>query len=198
MRVTLLFSFLLAISVCQSQDRSTLLQEQASFEEHWLKTYQNLRGSLDERAKLRAMPSLPFFPFDSLFRVTAKLDTTQKSDYFQLQTSQQKPVLYRTYGHLSFTLAGKKYRMPIYQSRASVMSGASELFFPFTDLTNGKDTYEGGRYIEMPIPASDTFILDFNKSFNPYCVYSHQYSCELVPKENHFDMEIRAGIRVKE
>jgi uncharacterized protein len=174
-----------------------MLKEQALFEEHWLQKYHSIKGSLDELAKLRAIHSLPYFKFDSLFRVVAKLDTVQRSNYFQLQTSQHRAVWYRTYGQLNFTLAGKDYRMPVYQSKASVINGESELFFPFTDLTNGNDTYEGGRYIEMQVPASDTFILDFNKSFNPYCVYSHVYSCELVPKENHFDIEIRAGIKIK-
>jgi uncharacterized protein len=163
-----------------------------------LQKYHSLQGSLDELTKLKAIHALPFFPLDSLFRVVAKLDATQQGNYFQLQTSQQRPVWYRTYGYLSFTLAGKNYQMPIYQSRSSIMSGESDLFFPFTDLTNGNGTYEGGRYIEMPIPPSDTFILDFNKSFNPYCVYSHMYSCELVPKENHFDIEIMAGIKIQD
>lgn len=173
-----------------------LLKEQALFEEHWLKKYQSLKGSREELANLSAIYSLPYFKFDSLFRVVAKLDTVQRSNYFQLQTSQHRPVWYRTYGHLTFTLAEKEYRMPVYQSKASVMSGESGLFFPFTDLTNGNETYGGGRYIEMPIPASSIFILDFNKSFNPYCVYSHLYSCELVPKENRIDIEIRAGIKI--
>jgi len=197
MRSILIFSFLLSIHVCQSQDHPTLLREQASFQEHWLQRYHSLKGSLDEQAKLKAIDSLPFFPFDSLFRVVAKLEATQ-GNYFQLQTTQQRPVWYRTYGHLSFTLAGTKYRMPIYQSKSSVMSGESELFFPFTDLTNGSGTYEGGRYIEIPIPTGNTFILDFNKSFNPYCVYSKMYSCELVPTENHFDIKIVAGIKIKD
>ena len=197
MRAILLFSFLLSVTPGQSQDYRTLLAGQASFEAGWLQKYHRLKGSLDEVTKLRAMQTLPYFAFDTLFRVVARLDTVSQSDYFQLQTSQHRAVWYRTYGQLNFTLAGKKYRMPVYQSRASVMSGESELFFPFTDLTNGTDTYGGGRYIEMPIPAGDTFVLDFNKSFNPYCVYSHGYSCELVPEENHFDVAIRAGIKVK-
>lgn len=195
MRVLISFSVLLVVNVCLAQEQAALLKEQAAFESHWLKIYRGLSGSLNEMAKLKAMPALPFFAFDSSFRVLAKLDTTKVSDYFHMQTTQRRPVLYRTYGILSFTLAGKNYQMPIYQSQQSVLGGASELFFPFMDRTNGRDTYAGGRYIEMPIPSGTLFILDFNKSFNPYCVYSSRYSCELVPDENRFDMEIRAGIK---
>lgn len=196
MRIVLSLSLLFVVQISVAQGHRALLKEQAAFEEHWLKTYQGLNGSRDEKAKLKAMSSLPFFAFDSTFRVTATLDT-KLSDYFPIETTQHRPALYRIYGVVAFTLEGKAYRMPIYQSKLSVMQGASELFFPFSDLTNGHGTYDGGRYIEIPIPTSKTFILDFNKSFNPYCVYSHQYSCELVPQENFFDIEIKAGIRVE-
>jgi uncharacterized protein len=195
MRYILFLSFLFVSNICHSQNHAALLKEQALFERQWLDKYRRLNASPDEQENLKTIRALPFFPFDSLFRVVATLDTA-RSNYFQLQTTQQRPVWYRTYGYLSFTLAGKSYRMPVYQSKFSVMQGESELFFPFTDLTNGHGTYVGGRYIEMPIPADKTFILDFNKSFNPFCVYSHRYSCELVPEENHVDIEIKAGIKL--
>ena len=46
------------------------------------------------------------------------------------------------------------------------------LFIPFTDLTNGDETYEVGRYIEFRIPESANVIVDFNQCYNPYCSYS--------------------------
>ena len=69
------------------------------------------------------------------------------------------------------------------------------LFLPFLDLTNGKTTYSGGRYIDLRIPEGDTIIIDFNKAFNPYCAYSHHYSCPVVPSENYLDFEVRAGVK---
>lgn len=194
MRLLFLLLFFLFAKVSYAQRHTALLKQQAAFEASWLKKYQTLNGAMEELQKLKGIQALPFFPFDSLFRVVATLDTA-RSKYFQLQTTQHRPVWYRIYGYLSFTLGGNNYRMPIYQSKYSVMQGVSELFFPFTDLTNGHTTYEGGRYIEMPIPKGNTIILDFNKSFNPYCVYSKKYSCELVPEENSFTIEINAGIK---
>jgi uncharacterized protein (DUF1684 family) len=70
------------------------------------------------------------------------------------------------------------------------------LFIPFRDLTSGKESYGGGRYIDTEIPAGETLILDFNRAYNPYCAYSHRYSCPIPPEENTLKVEIRAGEKV--
>ena len=70
------------------------------------------------------------------------------------------------------------------------------LFLPFTDNTNGVETYGGGRYIDLKIPAGNTINIDFNKAYNPYCAYSDKYSCPIPPPENHLDIEIKAGIKL--
>ena len=69
------------------------------------------------------------------------------------------------------------------------------LFIPFKDLTNGKESYGGGRYIDLRMRQldKDKVILDFNKSYNPYCAFSEEYSCPIPPKENHLTIAIEAG-----
>ena len=69
------------------------------------------------------------------------------------------------------------------------------LFVPFTDLTNGKGSYSGGRYIDTRIPPGKKIVLDFNKAYNPYCAYNGKYSCPIPPEENHLEVEIRAGVK---
>jgi len=69
------------------------------------------------------------------------------------------------------------------------------LFLPFTDLTNGEQTYMGGRYLDLSIPEGDTIVLDFNRAYNPYCVYNKKYSCPLVPPVNALNTKISAGIK---
>ncbi len=69
------------------------------------------------------------------------------------------------------------------------------LFLPFTDLTNGNGTYGGGRYIDLEIPKGDTMVIDFNKSYNPYCAYNGKYSCPIPPKENDLNIAIKAGVK---
>ncbi|MCK4613215.1 MAG: DUF1684 domain-containing protein, partial [Thermoplasmata archaeon] len=37
------------------------------------------------------------------------------------------------------------------------------------------------------------WILDFNKAYNPWCVYSEVYAYSFVPPENWLKVSIRAG-----
>ena len=69
------------------------------------------------------------------------------------------------------------------------------LFIPFADATTSNETYEGGRYIDLNISdiKDGIIIIDFNKAYNPYCAYDHDYSCPLPPKENHITIAVRAG-----
>ena len=67
------------------------------------------------------------------------------------------------------------------------------LFLPFSDLTCGKESYIGGRYVDMKIQKGKTWTIDFNKAYNPYCAYNYEYSCPIVPLENDLNIEILAG-----
>jgi len=39
------------------------------------------------------------------------------------------------------------------------------------------------------------WVIDFNKAYNPYCAYSDNYSCPVVPLANHLTVAIEAGIK---
>ena len=71
----------------------------------------------------------------------------------------------------------------------------SYLCLPFLDETNGSETYGGGRYIDLNIPEGDSLELDFNRAYNPYCVYNKKYSCPLVPRQNYLKTKVRAGVK---
>src|SRR5258708_11716126 len=105
--------------------------------------------------------------------------------------------LERIFGILTFSIEGKEFSLPVYQSQSLMQKKEYKdyLFLPFTDLTNGNETYDGGRYIDLRIPAGDQIVIDFNKAYNPYCAYSHGYSCPIVPSKNHLETEILAGVR---
>jgi uncharacterized protein (DUF1684 family) len=71
----------------------------------------------------------------------------------------------------------------------------SLVFIPFHDETNGTSTYGGGRYMDIPKRELDQpgFRLDFNKAYNPWCVFASGYSCPIPPTENHVSWPISAG-----
>ncbi|MEJ2163128.1 MAG: DUF1684 domain-containing protein [Robiginitalea sp.] len=140
---------------------------------------------------------LEFFPPDTVYRVWAQLERTPEALPFDMPTNTLEFTKERVYGRLYFELEGSRYRLEVYQSPELTTEEGFEnyLFLPFTDLTNGKTSYEGGRYIDLRIPDSDSILLDFNKAYNPYCAYNPSYSCPVVPEVNHLDTEIRAGVK---
>jgi uncharacterized protein len=95
---------------------------------------------------------------------------------------------YIRYGKFHFKLNFKEYTLEIYKSILSDM-----LFIPFKDETNGKGTYEGGRYIDAEILPDYKMILDFNMAYSPSCDYNEKFVCVLPPRENMLGIDIRAG-----
>jgi uncharacterized protein len=92
-------------------------------------------------------------------------------------------------GLVSFSLKGKALTLePILESPQ-----ARELFFIFKDTTNGKETYEGGRFLYADLPRGKHVILNFNRAHNPYCAYSPYSTCPLPPPQNWLKLPVPAG-----
>ncbi len=117
---------------------------------------------------------------------TVIVETTQSDDYRKMK---KVGVLRFTIGADSCVLAG-------YVDKKTLEDMPSEavLSVYFKDATNGTETYESGRYLELPYKAgAATYTLDFNRAFNPFCIYNRLYSCPLVPPENRLRVRIEAG-----
>ena len=70
----------------------------------------------------------------------------------------------------------------------------SDLFFVFADATSGTETYGGGRFMYMPRPDADgRMALDFNRAYNPPCVFTPYATCPLPPPENRLPFRVEAG-----
>ena len=146
---------------------------------------------------LKVFKGLDFFPFDSTYVLKATLKRTPESKWFNMKTTTDMLSKERVYGVLSFQLGGKSYKLNVYQGEETMQKEGFEdyLFLPFLDKTNGNSTYGGGRYIDLRIPTSDSIEVDFNKAYNPYCVYNEKYSCPIVPRVNYLDIEVKAGVK---
>ena len=138
--------------------------------------------------------SLNYFAPNPEFNIQAKF-VKELGTPFDMTTSSGKSKKFRVYGNLLFRIDSIDYVLPIYQNLKLMTNPLYRdyIFIPFTDLTNGEETYGGGRYIEAKIPASDTFNLDFNYCFNPYCHYTIGYNCPIPPKKNFLNLRIEAG-----
>jgi len=139
----------------------------------------------------------PFFPIDLRYRVNATFVKNENPEPFDLPTSSGKSKSYQEYGKATFSLGGKSYTLTIYQSLdlMKMEKYKDYLFLPFRDETNQKETYGGGKYMDLKIPEGNTMVLDFNQSYQPFCAYNaYDYNCPIVPEENKLPVEIRAGV----
>lgn len=145
-----------------------------------------------DRKKFRG---LNYYPIDLAYRVKAKFVKTENPTFFKMKTTTSRLPDYSKYGEVYFTLKGQDFKLEVYQSPDIMKKVGYEdyLFIPFTDETNGKETYDVGRYLELRIPASEDIILDFNLCYNPYCSYSPNFSCPIPPEANYLPVELTAG-----
>jgi len=152
------------------------------------------RFSEEERAHF-AEKGLQYFDPDPAYRVKARFSVDTTTPVFPFPTNTERTPNYRIYGYFDFTIHDTLCKLTAYQNMDFKNSPDYDntLFVPFMDNTNGVYTYGGGRYMDIPIPESDTVILDFNEAYNPYCAYSSQWSCPLVPFENDLNVIIPAG-----
>jgi uncharacterized protein (DUF1684 family) len=68
------------------------------------------------------------------------------------------------------------------------------IFLVFGDLTNGTESYGGGRFVYADLPDSTGRVtVDFNKAYNPPCVFTPFATCPLPPQQNFLAVEITAG-----
>lgn len=179
-------------------DSLSAIKEITAFQRKLNEEYKNREESPLDAVDFAAFDGHDFFPVDLRYRVNAKLTVTEGTPFFAMKTTTSRLSTERIYGYVNFTLAGKDFRLPVYQSKDLMQTDeyADYLFFPFTDETNGKETYGGGRYIDLRIPKEgDNFVIDFNMAYNPYCAYSSRFSCPLVPAENQLDIGVPVGIR---
>jgi uncharacterized protein (DUF1684 family) len=139
---------------------------------------------------------LNFYAINPDFRILAQFKE-KSSKVFKMETTTDRAPEYRKYGELTFKLQGKNFKLNLYQNIKLIERAGYEdyLFLPFTDPTNGKESYGGGRYIDFRIPKDKEVVLDFNKAYNPYCAYNGKYSCPIPPPENDISIGIEAGVK---
>jgi len=156
---------------------------------------QDRKESPLEKNDRKHFTGLNYYPIDLAYRVKVKFVKTENPVLFKMKTTTSRLPEYSKYGEVYFRLQDVDYKLEVYQSPDITKQAGYQdyLFIPFTDETNGKETYDVGRYIDFRIPTSDDPILDFNQCYNPYCSYSPNYSCPVPPEVNYLPVEIKAG-----
>jgi uncharacterized protein (DUF1684 family) len=138
-----------------------------------------------------AFPDLPYFPINREYRVPASLTVARAEDILEMQTSTGQRRKMQRIGTLEFTLKGQALKLTAFAEAAD--TGLRRLFVPFHDLTNGSDTYPGGRYLDLDRTPTGVYDLDFNRAYHPFCVFNATYDCPVPPRENRLTIPVRAG-----
>lgn len=172
-----------------------------AFREELNKSYLDPKTSIlseAQRMKLKMLKGHPFFPYDADYSLEADFEVFENPEVLTMPTAAGTEKTFNIYAQLSFEIKGEKRQLFVYQNHQSMNNPlyADYLFLPFRDATSGKETYGGGRYLEMRIPpeGSKTVSLDFNKAYQPYCAYTTGYFCPIPPAENTLDIPIKAGV----
>ena len=199
MNKTLLLLSIFLVFACDSKDKRPLTGK-TEYQRKLNSQYKDASKSPLKKKDLKRFNGLDFYLVDSSYIVIAKLERTPNERSFKLPRTGGDQANYVQYGILSFSLQGQEFKLPLYRSLEEMRDPRYKdyLFLPFTDNTSGEGSYGGGRYMdvfESKILANNTVVLNFNNTYNPYCAYNEKYTCPIVPRKNHLDIAIKAGIK---
>ena len=131
-----------------------------------------------------------FFPLDMTYRVTATFVPPDGKRTLEVPNVLGDVTPTPVAGDVRFHLDGHDLTLT-----ASGGDPEHGLSFVFRDLTSGKDTYPGGRFLSTDPVKDGHVILDFNRAYSPPCAVTAYATCPLAPKENRLQVRIPAGER---
>ena len=145
----------------------------------------------------RDFKNLVYYDPNVAYKVTAKLEDLPKQDTLLMPLTNGSYEPYLRYAIANFELEGQPQRLTLYKKLAK--EEKDQWFVPFTDKTNGFETYGGGRYLDIPYKEdAKTVVLDFNRAYTPFCAFNPEYVCPVPPKDNRLTIAIPAGEKTYE
>lgn len=139
-----------------------------------------------QHPRLSKLDKIDSFPMDTQWRIEAVLERFKQPRKVTIPNVLGMESQEEIQGALVFKINGKEYRL--------LPLGNKFLFVIFGDETNGTETYGGGRFLSVAEPDQQgRTIIDFNKAYNPPCVFSEYATCPLPPQENQLEVRVTAG-----
>lgn len=138
----------------------------------------------------RYFAGIAHWPVDPAWRLDARLERTPGRmigvpDVLGTIEDMESP------GDVVVDIGGRSHRL---QALPGGPSG--ELWLVFGDATNGDETYGGGRFVYTAPPDGERLVVDFNRAYNPPCVFSPFATCPLPWPENRLPIRVEAGEQV--
>lgn len=127
-----------------------------------------------------------YFPIDSSRRVEARFEPHAEGHTIEIANVLGQVEQSPNPGALVFELDGQTRRL-------EAVAEGDQLFIIFGDRTNGKTSYGAGRFIYARWPENGVTTLDFNRAYNPPCVFTEYSTCPLPPQSNRLPVAIEVG-----
>jgi hypothetical protein len=141
----------------------------------------------DERTERREFTGIERFPVDPAWRIAARFDPYREPKAIKIPNILGTEFDDFAPGVLRFEVAGQVVTLE------PTGDPAEGFFVVFGDTTNGKETYGGGRFLTVEPPEDGVAILDFNRAYDPPCVFTPYATCPLPPRQNKLPVAIEAG-----
>jgi uncharacterized protein len=142
----------------------------------------------DSRAR-RAFRGLDYFPIDPSWVFAARFEPYLPARRLPIVNVLGDEIQMLAPGAIVFARDGREWRLDALLES----EGGDHLFVMFADGTSGRETYGGGRFLQVPLPTGAAVRIDFNQAYNPPCAFTGFATCPLPPPQNRLALAVRAG-----
>ena len=141
-----------------------------------------------EGSPLHDPAGITFFEPDEKWVFEAVFTPVEKDRQFKVQMTDSTFESSRLAGYAAVQIGSATFNLLVFDE-------GNQFLLPFRDETNGRETYGGGRYIniEKAQLVGRKLTIDFNNSRNFYCAYDGKYVCPVPPYENVLPVAVNAG-----
>jgi len=130
---------------------------------------------------------LEYYPVSTHWRITGAFLPHQSDKTITLTDASGYPVILGNPGTVEFNHNGKPVQLEIF-------SDMERPFFTIFFSLSKDGTRMNSRYMDFDPPTADgRMVLDFNRSYNPPCAFSHSIACLLPPSGNYLNFMVEAG-----
>jgi uncharacterized protein (DUF1684 family) len=131
---------------------------------------------------------IDIFPIDESWNINAQFEAYNPPKEIAVPNVLGQISKEKSPGAVVFERDGRTFKID------AVDEGDNNLFLIIADETSGEETYGGGRFLYVQkADSTGTIILDFNKAYNPPCVFTKYATCPLPPLQNYLKLRIEAG-----
>lgn len=133
-----------------------------------------------------------WFAYDSTMRVTVTLVPASRPDPVRRLAPDGVEVEATEAGTVGGRIAGAAFSLRVFRM-GGTEAEESELEIYYRDATSGHGTYPSGRFVSLIPTGGSRYVLDFNRSRNPFCSYNTVYPCPAPWRGNVLQVPVRAG-----